>query len=251
LQFYNNDGALRIGLTYGAGTLYDEPKIFLINNVMFGNKSGIFGGQNQAVSDGRVPVAAYNNVIVGGESGVNQWMDDPSLNAEKATYNNIVETTANYPLSRTALSTTLSTDAFIPHLKITSATSTLVDAGLDNSTAAIGRDIIPAKDVRGGATRDSKDIGAYEWDAIVSSLRSLWTDQSKGFDVVQTTDGLEVRNTLGSEALLTVYDLSGRKLYSSTVQQSHVISNGELAKGIAVFTLSKGAERLVKKVAVY
>jgi hypothetical protein len=240
--FYNNDGALRIGSLY-------TPNIYLINNVIFAKKAGIFG--NESVNaDGREPVVAYNNIIVGDEDGVNQWMDDPCFNAEKATYKNIVSTTAQYPLSNVALSTVLS-EAFVPYLAITSESSPLVDAGLDHSTSVTGRDLIPAGDVRGGATRNTKDIGAYEWNAIANGIFNPLVIESKGFEIVRTSGGLEVKNISGKSALLTIYDLAGRKIYASSVQQSVLIGKEELKRGIVIFSLDNGLDTFVEKVWVY
>jgi hypothetical protein len=239
--FYGNDGAVQIGVSYG------DPNVFLVNNVMFANLSGV--SASSSVADGRQPIVAYNNLIVGGETGVNQHMDDECLNAQVGQYRNVIATSTQYSPSGVSLSTTLS-DTWVPYLAITSATSALVDAGLDNSETAIGLNLVPVGDVRGGAAYGVKDIGAYEWNAIVSSIRNPATDRADGFELIRATDGLEVRNLAGGNAQLMVYDIVGSLIYTVSVHQSVFIGKGVLKQGIAVFTLRTNGDTFVKKVSL-
>jgi hypothetical protein len=239
--FYGNDGAVQIGVSYV------EPNVFLVNNVIFANLAGV--SASLSVAEGRESIVAYNNLIVGGEAGVNQHMDEECFNAQAGQYNNVVTTTNLYPIAGASLSTTLS-NAWIPYLAITSASSPLVDAGLDNSETVVGVNLVPERDIRNGAIRGTKDIGAYEWDAVLSSIRRPAAAQVEGFDVVRTLGGLEVRNLAGGSAQLAVYDVAGGLIYAASVQESLFIERDALKKGLAVFTLNSGGDTFVKKVVV-
>ncbi|MDR2806086.1 MAG: T9SS type A sorting domain-containing protein [Dysgonamonadaceae bacterium] len=236
--FYKNAGALRIGIAFNP--------VGLINNVIFAEKAGIFG--SLSVADGREPVIAYNNIIVGGERGVNEFMDDEALDAQKEANNNIVTTLNLYPWSNVALASALSTDNFVPYLPITSESSTLINAGLNNSTDAIGQNLIPSADVRGKAIDDVKDIGAYEWGVKSGIIHSARID---AFDVVQTKDYIWIKNRSGNKAQLTVFDVAGRIVYSGTVSQSESIDKNKLTKGVNIFILSNENNTVAKKALIY
>lgn len=236
--FYKNAGALRIGIAFNP--------IVLINNVIFAEKSGIFG--SLSVAEGREPIIAYNNIIVGSERGVNEYMDDEVLDAQKSAYNNIVTTLNLYPWSNVALASALSTDNFVPYLPITSESSTLINAGMNNSTDAIGQNLVPPTDVRGKAVEGFKDIGAYEWGVKSGIIHSARVD---AFDVTQTKDYIWVKKRSGNNAQLTVFDVAGRIVYSGIVSQSEFIDKSKLTKGVAIFILNNENNTVAKKALIY
>jgi hypothetical protein len=236
--FYKNAGALRIGIAFNP--------IGLINNVIFAEKAGIFG--SLSVANGREPVIAYNNIIVGEERGVNEYMDDAALDAQKEAYNNIVTTQNLYPWSNVALATTFSTDNFVPYLPITSELSTLINAGMNNSTDAIGQNLIPSTDIRGKAIEGVKDVGAYEWGVTTGIVHSGRID---AFDIIQTKDYIWVKNRSGNKAQLTVFDVAGRIVYSGIVSQTESVDKNKLTKGVAIFILSSENNTVAKKALIY
>ena len=77
--FYGNDGALRVGDIYGE----KGGEVIFINNLVFANASGIFGAEGYSVADLRSPIIGYNNIIVGAERGVNEYIDDECFNDKK------------------------------------------------------------------------------------------------------------------------------------------------------------------------
>ena len=239
--FYGNDGALRIGDIYKdyGGELY------FINNLVYANGSGIFGADDLTVADMRDPIIGYNNIIVGGERGVNEAIDDECFNGKKDQYNNRVETLATYPLSMVALATSLSTDNYVPYLPLTAENSDAVNAGYADGAYA---DMIPATDIRGMKAVGTRDIGAYEYGATEqSAIASVVADESD-FVIARNGDQITVVNTADRHFTLTVVDMLGRTVYSAEGADMLTVNKQDIATRCAIFVLTDGVSKKVEKV---
>lgn len=236
--FYGNDGALRIGDIY-TGELY------FINNLVYATGSGIFGDPNYTVNNYRTPIEGYNNIIIGGERGVNEAIDDECFNGKKDQYNNRVETLATYPLSMVALATSLSTDNYVPYLPLTAENSDAVNAGYSDGAYA---DMIPATDIRGLKAVGTRDIGAYEYGATEqSAIASVVADESD-FVIARNGDQITVVNTADRHFTLTVVDMLGRTVYSAEGTDMLTVNKQDIAARCAIFVLTDGVSKKAEKV---
>ncbi|WP_298663021.1 right-handed parallel beta-helix repeat-containing protein [uncultured Barnesiella sp.] len=239
--FYGNDGALRVGDIYGE----KGGEVIFINNLVFANASGIFGAEGYSVADLRSPIIGYNNIIVGAERGVNEFIDDECFNDKKDQYNNRVETLASYPLSMVALATELSTDNYVPYLALTAENSDAVNAGYSTGTYA---DLIPTTDIRGLAAAGIRDIGAYEYGATdVSAISSVVADASD-FVIARNGDQVTVVNTADRNFTLTVVDMLGRTLYTAEAAGQLTVDKQELGARCVIFVLTDGVSKKAEKV---
>lgn len=240
--FYNNDGALRL--------FFNTKPIGLVNNVVYANKAAILS--DLTASEGRIELTAYNNVFVGTERGVNEGMDEASLNADKAAFSNIVETLANYPIANSGLSTTFSTDgSFVPYLAITSATGSLVNAGLDDSSLALGVNLVPSTDVRGKGNDGRKDIGAFEFNGTSSGISSSNVDDQKLFTLSQNQSAITITNLSATDLTIKIVGVDGKLLKTATVANELTLDKASLNKGVLLFFASNGASSQVEKAAIY
>lgn len=236
--FYGNDGALRIGDIM-------DGELYFINNLVYANGSGIFGDPSYTVNNYRTPIEGYNNIIVGGERGVNEAIDDECFNGKKDQYNNRIETTATYPLSRVALATSLSNDNYVPYLAITAENSDAVNAGYADGAYA---DMIPAADIRGLKAVGTRDIGAYEYGATEqSAIASVVADESD-FVIARNGDQITVVNTADRHFTLTVVDMLGRTVYSAEGTDMLTVNKQDIAARCAIFVLTDGVSKKVEKV---
>lgn len=236
--FYGNDGALRIGDIY-------KGELYFINNLVYANGSGIFGDPNYTVNNYRTPIEGYNNIIVGGELGVNEAIDDECFNDKKDQYNNRVATTATYPLSMIALATSLSNDNYVPYLAITAENSDAVNAGYADGAYA---DMIPAADIRGLKAVGTRDIGAYEYGATEpSAISSVVADESD-FVIARNGDQITVVNTADRHFTLTVVDMLGRTVYSAQGTDMLTVNKQDIAARCAIFVLTDGVSKKVEKI---
>lgn len=236
--FYDNDGALRVGDIYGE----KGGEVIFINNLVYANASGIFGAEGYSVADLRSPIIGYNNIIVGAERGVNEYIDDECFNDKKDQYNNRVETLASYPLSRVALATELSTDNYVPYLALTAENSDAVNAGYSTGVYA---DLIPTTDIRGALAVGTRDIGAYEYANLlgVSSLEAEATD----FVITRNGDQVTVVNTADRDFTLTVVDMLGRTVYTAQAAGQLTVDGQELGARCAILVLTDGVSKKVQK----
>lgn len=236
--FYGNDGALRIGDIFNG-------KLYFINNLVYANGSGIFGDPNYTVNNYRTAIEGYNNILVGGELGVNEAIDDECFNDKKDQYNNRVETTATYPLSMIALATSLSNDNYVPYLAITAENSDAVNAGYADGAYA---DMIPAADIRGLKAVGTRDIGAYEYGATEpSAISSVVADESD-FVITRNGDQITVVNTADRHFTLTVVDMLGRTVYSAQGADMLTVNKQDIAARCAIFVLTDGVSKKVEKI---
>ncbi len=240
--FYGQDGALQVGDIYGE----DGGAVIMLNNLIFGDKAGIFGMQNYTVADLRDPIVAYNNIVIGkeGNKGVNEYIDDPCFNEDKDACNNVVELLANYPLSNVALATSLSRDNFVPYLPLTAANSNAVDKGYTGDEYA---DLIPATDVRGVAAAGTRDIGAYEY-AGASGIFAPRAEVADFFALTQSAGVVTVVNTADRALSLNVLDATGRTVYTGVVDGTLSLTRQQVGSDFAVFVLSDGASTQACKV---
>ena len=241
--FYGNDGALRVGDIYGE----KGGEVIFINNLVFANASGIFGAEGYSVADLRSPIIGYNNIIVGAERGVNEYIDDECFNDKKDQYNNRVETLASYPLSMVALATELSTDNYVPYLALTAENSDAVNAGYSTGTYA---DLIPKTDIRGKYAAGTRDIGAYEYGGLdddESAISSVVADASD-FVIARNGDQVTVVNTADRRFTLTVVDMLGRTLYTAEAAGQLTVDKQELGARCVIFVLTDGVSKKAEKV---
>lgn len=240
--FYGQDGALQIGDINGE----EGGAVIMLNNLIFGDKAGIFGMQGYTVADVRDPIVAYNNIIVGkeGAKGVNEYIDDPCFNEEKDACNNVVELLANYPLSNVALATSLSRDNFVPYLPLTAANSNAVDKGYTGDEYA---DLIPAADVRGVTAAGTRDIGAYEY-AGTSGISAPRAEVADFFALTQSAGVVTVVNTADRALSLNVLDATGRTVYTGVVDGMLSLTRQQVGSDFAVFVLSDGVNTQACKV---
>ena len=236
--FHNNLGAISIPFILG--------EITFINNVVYANKTTLLS----SVNAGDRVFHAYNNILIGGERGVNEKMTEPSLNDEKSTYNNIVETTLTYPLSNLGLASSLSTDLAVPYLPILESGSPLVNAGMDDTSAITGTNLVLPTDIRGYANNGRKDIGAYEYGAKPDpvGIAANWSDASKFYEIAYTQEGIVVKNVSDKKLTLRVVGIDGKQIYSAGFENELSLSKGELQKGIVVFILTNGVNTQAEKV---
>ena len=242
--FYDNDGALRIGDIYSS----DGGELIMINNLIFANMSGIFGADGYSVADLRDPIIGYNNIVVGGERGVNENIDDECFTSGKAQYNNTVETLATYPLSNVALSTILATDNFVPYLALTAENSNAVNAGYATGEYA---DLVPTTDIRGLAVVGTRDIGAYEYGATdPSAISSVVADESD-FVIVANGDQISVMNTADRNFTLTVVDMLGRTVYAGNGAGMMTVNKQDIDAHCVIFVLTDGVSKKVQKMMLH
>lgn len=169
------------------GLYFQEATVYLFNNFIFATRQGI--NAQLSVADGRSPMVAVSNVIIGGEAAVSDEVDDPMLKGN----NNTLGTAANNSLASFGISSNLTLEGNVGFLAI-GATSKLVNAGLDNSDEYTGgQNVIPATDCRGVATNGKKDIGAYEYNDSPDGVASAVLDLNIA-PVYYNLQGVEVQN---------------------------------------------------------
>lgn len=146
-----------VGSEVGVGFNFQAAPNYLFNNFIFTSKQGLNSGLS--VAEGRDPIVAVNNVIIGGEAAVNENMDDPMLSGN----GNTLGTSASNSLASFSISSNITREGNIGFLAI-GENSKLRGAGLENSAEYTGGiNVIPATDCRGVANYEGKDIGAYEY----------------------------------------------------------------------------------------
>ena len=229
--FYNNsDGAFRLFMN----------KAYLANNVIVGGKQGILA--DYTVADGRPEMVAVNNIVVGNEGGINAKIDDACFKSAASSNNNVVSTTTAYPVAGVGLASSLSsTDNFVPYLPITSASSTLIDAGTDNTLAKFGANYVLNVDGRGFLTNNKKDIGAYEFNGIRSAV---FTPEyvSDNYRIAQLGNTIIVKNISDKSFSMTVLNMTGKVLLSTSVNSSVELSKSVFGQGVFILLLNDGTK---------
>lgn len=237
--FYNNsDCAFRL--------LFN--KSYLANNVIVAGKQGIMS--NYKVADGRPEMIAVNNIVIGTEGGINSGIDDACFTSSAALNNNVVSTSVAYPLSTVALATSLSTDNFVPYLAITSANSTLVDAGTDNTLATFGNNYVLAVDTRGRLTNNKKDIGAFEYNGYVPVANGIYSPEyiSENYQISQSGNTITVKNISDKSFSVSIVNMNGRVLYSTQVSSFVKLSKSTFGHGVFILMLNDKNKISSKKI---
>lgn len=147
-----------VGCECGLGLYFQAEPIYLFNNFIYADKQGITS--QLSVADGREAMVAANNVIIGGETAVNEFVDDPML--KNGQNGNVLGLAADNTLASFSMSSSITREGNIGFLKI-GENSKLINAGIANSDQYTGENVIPATDCRGVANQGGKDIGAYEY----------------------------------------------------------------------------------------
>ncbi|MDR0540665.1 MAG: hypothetical protein LBH19_00470 [Dysgonamonadaceae bacterium] len=224
---------------------YDQP-YRLVNNVFYNNEGYTITCSN--TSDERDPFIAYNNVVVGEMIKV----DDPSFNAQKATYGNQVFAGTAYASLKLATRAE-TTGSYVTYLPITDASSLLINSGLSSTAGVEGfdKEYIPATDIRGLAVNGAKDVGSFEFEAGtgisgVNTGNNLFSIYSDGNNAV-------VKNNSGETLQLQIRLLDGRSIYSANVSGELTISKSELEVpgGVLIFTVNNGKVSASKKAILF
>ncbi|MCD7973837.1 MAG: hypothetical protein LUG18_14460 [Candidatus Azobacteroides sp.] len=242
--FYKGDAALCMN--------YNLEPVYIINNVMFTDRAAILS-ESSINGDGRDPVVeAYNNVIVGGERGVNEKMDDECF--ENATnYNNVIGTAAQYSIGDIGLSTTLTSEnSIVPYLPITES-GLLYGKGIANSETQIGINIVPTVDVRGYTRNQSNpSIGAFDPAATVGIYKNI-ANENKLFAVQNNEETITIKNNTERTVSVKITLLDGRTVYSTEIPDEVTLNKSELgAKGsLIIITGTAGAIKESKKVILF
>jgi hypothetical protein len=237
--FYkNSDGALRIGFN----------DAYLANNVVAAGKQGILSEYTS--SEGRTAIVAINNIITGTEGGINQFIDDACFNAAATANHNVVSTTALYPLSNLNLATSLSTDKYVPYLPITSASSTLINAGAESTVSAFGTNYVPDTDIRSYGNNGIKDIGAFEYNGVISGPNSIYSPEyiSENYSISQSGNTVTVKSAKDKSFSLNVVDMLGKVVYSTHSNGSVEFSRTDIGQGVFILMLNDGKKLSSKKI---
>lgn len=237
--FYNNDGALRLD--------FQLAPVYMFNNAVYANKAAVLGGWTIADSD-RTSIVAYNNVLVGEEAGINEYIDDASLNGDKEACNNIVGKSSVYAFSTFGLATELefAENSAAAYLPINSESSILVNAGLDNSSEYTESNVIPTTDARGAAANGKKDIGAYEFQ--FGSVNAV--EINDDFVITQTSTEILINNIKNESAQVYLYALDG-KLLANYKGNNVTINKSELPNGIVIVKAISNHSSKVVKVSIH
>ncbi|HIY49572.1 MAG TPA: hypothetical protein H9834_07110 [Candidatus Barnesiella excrementavium] len=225
----------------------DDFEMNLVNNIFYNNKDFTIMSSN--VCGERDPLIAYNNVFVG-ELGEN--MDDPALNAEKEKYGNVVLDAVE--LTQLGLTPRMQEDNYVTYLPITDGSSILIDKGLSSTTGVEGFDseLIPAADIRGIATKGTKDIGSFEYEGT-SGIIGATADRQNMFTLTRNGDEAIVRNQTDSPLTLSVILLDGRCIYNASLQDELVINKAdlEIPNGVLIFSANDGNRTESQKVILF
>ena len=163
-----------VGCECGLGLYFQAEPIYLFNNFIYADKQGITS--QLSVADGREAMVAANNVIIGGETAVNEFIDDPML--KNGQNGNVLGLAAENSLASFSMSSSITREGNIGFLKI-GENSKLINAGIANSDQYTGDNVIPATDCRGVANQGGKDIGAYEYsDATPDAVEVVAADDN-------------------------------------------------------------------------
>lgn len=241
--FYNEEGALRLDLLF--------MPCYFVNNFAYVTKATVLSNNP---TDANEPIQAYNNILYGGERGVNENILDPCLTTEAAACNNTIGTTSQVSMAALGVNTKLTTDdpdSKVPYLAILNQNSPLVNAGLD-SYAEIDdavENFIPATDVRGKASNGKKDIGAFEYNGLNASVETITTGDNSNIAFIANGSEIIVTNSNGDAMDVAVYSVDGKLLYNAR-GENVTISKDNLAKGIVIVKATDNNGSATKKMVV-
>lgn len=150
-----------VGSEVGLGLYFQAEPIYLFNNFISTTKQAI--NAQLSVADGREAMIAVNNVLIGGEAAVNEYVDDPMV--KNGVSGNVLGLAADNSLASFAMSSSITREGNIGFLAI-GATSKLINAGIEDSSEYLGYNAIPTTDCRGYSRVGGNDIGAYEYSDV-------------------------------------------------------------------------------------
>jgi hypothetical protein len=223
-------------------------KVYLVNNAIIGGTVGL--GAQYALNTGAKKrtqtIEAWNNVIAGTTKAIGTYVDDPSLNADKATFNNTVEIfSESFTLSNVGLNENLSTDKSIPYLAISSSASVLVNAGIDSKVIE-SEERVPSTDMLGMAKDGTKDIGAFELDQTTTVVSPGFVPEY--IKLIDTKDFVSVVNLSQHPIFMQVMSIEGKLLKNIRIDNSATINKGDLPRGLLLFVANDGQRVVAKKV---
>jgi hypothetical protein len=216
----------------------------LANNVIVGGKQGILS--EAKVADGRPEMVAVNNILIGTEGGINGGIDDACFTSAASANSNIISKIASYPVAAVGLATTLSTDNFVPYLAITSAFSTLVDAGTDNTLAKFGTNYVLTVDIKGRSVAQKRDIGAYEYNGITGF--SLPEYVMENYHLSQSGNTITVKSLSDKPFSMAIVSMTGKIVFSTQVNSSVEFPKNKFGQGVFVLMFNDGTKISSKKV---
>ncbi|MDR3262465.1 MAG: T9SS type A sorting domain-containing protein [Tannerella sp.] len=195
----------------------------LINNIFLDGDNTI---QADNSVTNRPPIIARGNVISKPAGSINAT-NDPELYATE-NYNRLNETNASVLLA-TALTEPA---AGVPYLAL-QAGSSAIDNGIDAYTVN-EVNVVPALDVRGQATVNKKDAGAYEFKQETTGI-----DHPEDETVLTLTpnpfkDAVVLPRTVDK---IDFFDVSGRNLLSVS-RPGATVYTGNLPKGVYLVVVS-------------
>ena len=242
--FYEGDGAFRL--------YFQNSPVYFVNNFAYVNKATVLSENTTDVNLGQIQ--AYNNILYGGERGVNENILEPCLTSEAAACNNTIGTTSQASMVALGVNTKLTTDdpdSKVPYLTILRQNSPLVDSGLD-SYAEIDdavENFIPATDVRGKANNGKKDIGAFEYNGKDAGVETITTGDNSNITFIANGSEIVVANSNGDVMSVAVYSVDG-KLLCNARGVNVTIGKDSLAKGLVIVKASDSNGSATKKIVV-
>ena len=242
--FYGGDGAFRL--------YFQNAPVYFVNNFAYVDKATILSEYTTDANLGQIH--AYNNILYGGERGVNENILEPGLTTEAAACNNTIGLTSQATMVALGVNTKLTTDdpdSKVPYLPILRQNSVLVDAGLDSYAEIDGEveNFIPATDVRGKASNGKKDIGAFEYNGLNAGVETITTGENSNIAFISNGSEIVVTNSNGDAMDVAVYSVDGKLLYNAR-GENVTISKDNLAKGIVIVKATDNNGSATKKMVV-
>ena len=148
------------------------------------------------------------------------------------------------------VATSLSTDNFVPYLPITSASSTLVDAGIESTLAKFGTNYVLTVDTKGRLTNNKKDIGAFEFNGIVITPNGIFSPEyvSENYNISQSGNTFTVKNIADKSFSIDIVNMMGKVVYTTQASNSVEVSKTRFGQGIFILLLNDGIKISSKKV---
>jgi hypothetical protein len=269
MQFYGNkvpiDGLLVNNTFFGgapAVSLENENRIYFVNNIAYSyDESATVAAllKTDFNTNGQT-TRAYNNILIG------KKMPAPAREPDFVTgiHNNIISQDLtefnNLGLDDYLTKATSGAPFFVPYVAINSATSPLVDTGLERGEVFFfGEEIIPETDIRGQARADAEaesgskpDIGAYEWGngKIKETGIAKVPASDDLFMLYQTKDEVLVMSKANQSLSLRIVQLDGQVITRSTIKGVLTLKKDEITRGVKIFVVSDGQKTTAKKVLI-
>ena len=223
-----------------------------MNNFAYVDRATILSEYTTDANLGQIH--AYNNILYGGERGVNENILEPGLTTEAAACNNTIGLTSQATMVALGVNTKLTTDdpdSKVPYLPILRQNSVLVDAGLDSYAEIDGEveNFIPATDVRGKASNGKKDIGAFEYNGLNAGVETITTGDNSNIAFISNGSEIVVTNSKGEDMEVAAYSVDGKLLYNAH-GVNVTIGKDNLAKGLVIVKATDNNGSATKKMVV-